>query len=179
MRRSSLRAVTAIFAVALLAAACSGHGSNQATSAPPRASLLPSSPSALPTFDRTSFSDLLRQLRGRVVVVNVWASWCGPCIAEAPTIASVARRFAGKVQFVGVDSQDQLGPAKAFIARYRLPFPSVFDPQASVMNALGFLAQPVTQIYRPDGSTDRQGFWASVLPQREIVAELNRLLTLS
>jgi cytochrome c biogenesis protein CcmG/thiol:disulfide interchange protein DsbE len=117
----------------------------------------------------------MRQLRGRPVVLNVWASWCGPCIVEGPTISAAAKRFGGAAYFVGVDSQDQIAPARAYIARFGWTFPSVFDPQARIMNGLGFLAQPITQIYLADGSKDPHGFWASEVPAREIMAELTRL----
>src|SRR5438094_202055 len=58
---------------------------------------------ALPQLDPARFRQLLAQLRGKPVVVNIWASWCGPCIAEAPDLAAAAREFQGRVQFLGVD----------------------------------------------------------------------------
>ncbi len=127
--------------IALLAAACSttsGH------SPPPQGPLLPSSPTALPEFDPARFSELLAQLRGKPVVINIWASWCGPCLVEAPDLAAASREFQGKVQFVGVDVLDQLGPARAFIRKYGWSFPSVFDPQARIRTNLGFIGQPET-----------------------------------
>jgi thiol-disulfide isomerase/thioredoxin len=170
------RATTAALAtaVAVLGAACT-HGTGPATSAP-SARLLPAKPDALPTFDLTTFQALQAQLHGRPVVVNVWASWCGPCIAEAPTLSAVAKRFGSRVQFLGVDSQDQVGPARTFVQRYGWTFPSVFDPRAEIMRGLGFLAQPVTQVYLPGGAKDPRGFWASQVPGRELVAELDRVL---
>ena len=178
-RSGALRCLTglALAAAVLAGAACTGGGAPSGGSSSAVPASLPRSPAALPTFDLARFRDLLTQLRGRPVVVDVWASWCGPCIEQAPHIADVARRFGDRVQFVGVDSQDQLGPARAFIRRYGWTFPSVFDPRAEIMRGLGFLAQPITQIYLPDGRQDRRGFWASVFDEHELVSELDRVLS--
>jgi len=143
----SLRAVTAaaVVAVALLAAACGGGASAGESSA------LPRTPTALPTFDPGSFQRLLTSLRGTPVVVNVWASWCGPCTKEAPDLADAAKRYAGRVQFVGIDVSDQPVPARAFIERYGWVYPSVFDPSGAIRNDLGFLGQPDTVFYDRSG----------------------------
>ena len=135
--------------MALLAAACSASSSLQGP--PPKGALLPSSPTALPEFDPTRFHELLGQLRGKPVVVNVWASWCGPCVVEAPDLAKAARLFQGRVQFLGVDVLDQLGPARAFIRKYGWSYPSVFDPQAAIRNDLGFIGQPETIVFDRTG----------------------------
>ena len=72
---------------------------------------------------------------------------------EAPDIAAAAREFQGRVQFIGVDVLDQLGPARAFIRKYGWTFPSVFDPTAAIRNDLGVIGQPVTLVI--DGSGKR------------------------
>jgi cytochrome c biogenesis protein CcmG, thiol:disulfide interchange protein DsbE len=145
----SLRPVVAVVAVAvaLLTAACSGGASPGATSS----SALPRTPTALPTFDPTSFQGMLTSLRGTPVVVNVWASWCGPCTKEAPDLADAAKRYAGRVQFVGIDVLDQAVPARAFIEKYGWDYPSVFDPTGAIRNDLGFLGQPDTVFYDRSG----------------------------
>lgn len=74
--------------------------------------------------------------RGDVVVVNVWGSWCAPCIAEAPALQRVweAKRSSG-VQFVGVDTRDGVAQARAHQRRFGVTYPSIFDPDGRVLLA--------------------------------------------
>lgn len=68
-------------------------------------------------------------LRGKVVVINVWGSWCAPCRAEAPDLARVARETESKgVTFLGIDVRDDRASAQAFTRRYGIPYQSLFDP---------------------------------------------------
>ncbi|GHH78140.1 hypothetical protein GCM10018793_27870 [Streptomyces sulfonofaciens] len=73
--------------------------------------------------------------RGKVVVLNVWGSWCPPCRAEAPNFAQVAKDTAAKgVQFVGINTRDtSTEPAKAFEQDYHMPYPSLYDPTGKLM----------------------------------------------
>ena len=82
---------------------------------------------------------------GTVLVVNFWASWCAPCVAEAPTLAQLARdlRPAG-VHFLGVDFRnDDRGNAQAFERRYGIDYPSIYDPASSVVLSFPESARPV------------------------------------
>jgi thiol-disulfide isomerase/thioredoxin len=115
------------------------------------APLLPAGPCDLPTMDHARFQELLGQLRGIPVVVNVWGSLCGPCIAEAPQLARVARRYEGRVQFLGVDTNDLRPLARGFILKHGYPYPSVFDPDKSVLGGLGLRAPPDTLIFDATG----------------------------
>ena len=63
-------------------------------------------------------------LRGRVVVYNVWGSWCVPCRVEAPALADVASEN-DDVRFVGINVRDSLGAAQAFERRQAVPYPSL------------------------------------------------------
>ncbi|MEW1753577.1 TlpA family protein disulfide reductase [Streptomyces angustmyceticus] len=73
--------------------------------------------------------------KGKVVVLNVWGSWCGPCIAEAPNFAKVANETKAKgVQFVGINTRDsEKSQAAAFEEEHKVPYPSLFDPTGRLM----------------------------------------------
>jgi cytochrome c biogenesis protein CcmG/thiol:disulfide interchange protein DsbE len=87
----------------------------------------------------------LSSLRGRVVVLNFWASWCRACTDEAPTIEAAATRWRRRgVVFVGVDSQDFTGDARAFARRFGLTYPSVHDGAGSLMTRYGVTGMPET-----------------------------------
>jgi thiol-disulfide isomerase/thioredoxin len=86
----------------------------------------------------------LASLRGHVVVLNVWASWCAPCKAESPALAEVARNTAAEgVRFVGIDESDQAAPARAFLARIKSDYPSLTDPEGLLRARLRMLPPAV------------------------------------
>lgn len=99
----------------------------------------------------------LSDFRGKVVVVNVWGSWCGPCRAEAPMLAQASRDLARKgVVFLGIDSRDpSKDAAKAFVRRFDVPYPSLYDQQGSTLLAFrGTLTPnsvPSTVVVDPQG----------------------------
>ena len=134
---------------------------------------MPATPDALPQFDLASFRQLLTELRGTPVLVNIWASWCGPCTEEAPHLASFAKETAGKVQFVGVDILDKRPAAQDFIARFGWTYPSVFDPDGSIRDGLGYLGQPVTILF---DRTGKQVFeWSGAVTDDILRTELQSL----
>jgi thiol-disulfide isomerase/thioredoxin len=120
--------------VCALAAACAGGDA--------RASEL------LPPQDRQPAPEIEREtLDGDVlaladvdgpVVVNFWASWCGPCVAEAPELRAIAAEYeADGVSVIGVNVRDNPTNAKRFEADLDIPFPSWSDPASEVAAAFG------------------------------------------
>jgi thiol-disulfide isomerase/thioredoxin len=79
----------------------------------------------------------LEEYAGQVVVVNVWGSWCPPCRAEAPMLADAARDLAEQdVAFLGIDSRDPSETAaRAFVRRFDIPYPSIYDQQGRTLLA--------------------------------------------
>ncbi|MFF3685829.1 TlpA family protein disulfide reductase [Streptomyces sp. NPDC002187] len=96
--------------------------------------------------------------KGKVVVLNVWGSWCGPCRAEAPYFAKVAKETKDKgVQFVGINTRDtEKGPAIAFEKDYGVGYPSLYDPIGKLL-VNGF----------PRGSLNPQSVPTTIVLDRE------------
>ncbi len=78
----------------------------------------------------------LAALRGYPVVVNKWASWCGPCQTEFPAFQQASVRYGRRVAFIGVDAKDGNGSAAAFLRRFPVSYPSYTDPHESIASAI-------------------------------------------
>lgn len=118
--------------------------------------------------DRTAVPDIsgetvdgkqlrLSDYKGKVVVLNVWGSWCSPCRAETPHLIKVAKATGAEgVAFVGINSRDTTKDnAKAFEENFGVPYPSLYDPNGKLM--LKF----------PKGSLNPQGIPNTLIIDRE------------
>src|SRR4051794_37154611 len=99
-----------------------------------------------------AFKARLAELKGHPVVVNKWASWCGPCRAEFPDFQKLSVKYGKRVAFLGVDGNDNHDDAAKFLEQYPVSYPSYEDPSgeiAQVLNAT--VAFPTTVFYDRSG----------------------------
>ncbi len=96
-------------------------------------------------------------VRGSVLVVNYWASWCAPCRAEQPDLSQVARGYTARgVTFIGVNVNDDRASARAYVREFGVPYPSLFDPRAETAPRLGVVGLPTTFVLDRDGTVGYQ-----------------------
>ena len=120
----------------------------------------PASPTAVgslaPDFTLASLEGepiRLADLRGRPVIVNFWASWCGPCIEEFPLLRDAAARHqVDGLAVVGVVYRDRSESAREFMARHGGTWPAAMDPGERVAGAYGVVGPPETYFIARDGT---------------------------
>jgi cytochrome c biogenesis protein CcmG/thiol:disulfide interchange protein DsbE len=84
----------------------------------------------------SAFHVRLDGLRGYPVVVNKWASWCGPCQTEFPAFQRASVKYGRQVAFIGIDGKDSDPSARAFLRRFPVTYPSYVDPQESIARTI-------------------------------------------
>ena len=129
---------------------------------------------SLTLFDGSTFklSDTLAT--GKPVVVNFWASWCGPCADEAPALQAAFRRNADKVTFVGVNVEDTDADAQAFLSKYGVSYPNGSSNAGPISILYGMRGVPETYFIAPDGRLIRKWNTLTAADLDQFLAELQR-----
>ncbi len=133
---------------ALLGAGCGAEsGGDYGGRHPDYAKALAGSPAPLAALHRQAdqllpggsdaFDQRIAALRGYPAVVNVWASWCGPCRFEFPTLQKLSATYGKRVAFLGVNSQDSDDAAKTFLEEAPVPYPSYTDGGQEIADSIG------------------------------------------
>ncbi len=151
-----------VAAAALTGAGCgAGSGGDYGGQHPDYATALAGSPPALAALHKQADQLLpggsealdkrIAALHGYPAVVNVWASWCGPCRFEFPTLQKLSAAYGKRVAFLGVNSQDSDDAAKTFLGEAPVPYPSYTDGDGGIANELGAIGLPATAFYDRHG----------------------------
>jgi thiol-disulfide isomerase/thioredoxin len=149
LRRTAVRTAAALAAMLILAACASTGADEQTRSAgqvgyPDVARNLtrvpPDQRKELPTISGPALgsnqSISTQDFRGKVVVINVWGSWCPPCRKEAPDLQAASVETKDIAQFVGITSKDyDPAPAEAFVRSFKISYPSIYDPTGKALLA--------------------------------------------
>jgi cytochrome c biogenesis protein CcmG, thiol:disulfide interchange protein DsbE len=131
---------------AAVAGGCSSSGPGESAStkdfdklkgAPAALAGLYRQPNAILAGGQRAFDERIAGLRGHTVVVNAWASWCGPCRFEFPTLQRLSAEYGKRAAFLGVDSQDSDDAARTFLSEAPVPYPSYTDPGEDIKESLG------------------------------------------
>ena len=120
-----------------------------------------------------AYEERLAELRGYPVVVNKWASWCGPCRFEFPHFQELAAERGAEIAFLGVNSKDSEDAARTFLEQLPVPYPSYFDPDHEIGDLFKAREFPVTAFYDSSGELVyvRRGAYAS---KEELAADIDR-----
>jgi len=114
----------------------------------------------------------LQALRGYPVVVNLWASWCGPCISELPIFQRQALKFGKQVAFLGVNSGDNPADARRLSTRIPMPYPSIEDPRQAITGEYDAAGLPATAFY--DGRGKRVVHQGPYADEAQLSADIER-----
>jgi cytochrome c biogenesis protein CcmG/thiol:disulfide interchange protein DsbE len=129
---------------------------------------------SLGLFDGSTFvlSDALKS--GKPVVVNFWASWCGPCADEAPLLQDSAGRNADRFTFVGVNVEDLDSDAQAFLRKYAISYANGSGNAGPTSIQYGMRGVPETYFIAPDGSLVRKWNTLTAADLDQFLGELQR-----
>jgi thiol-disulfide isomerase/thioredoxin len=163
LARQLVLAVVAVAAAGLVAGGCgASQTGDYGGQHPDYAKALAGSPAPLAALHEQAnellpggldaYEGRVRALRGYPAVVNVWASWCGPCRFEFPLFQQASAKYGKRVAFLGIDKEDSDDAAETFLEEAPVPYPSYADPGADIADEIGAgRGQPDTAFYDREG----------------------------
>jgi cytochrome c biogenesis protein CcmG/thiol:disulfide interchange protein DsbE len=143
------------------------------TDAPPELAAIRDQANELLDGGTDAFKQRLAALEGTPVVVNKWASWCGPCRLEFPFFQSQADERGSEIAFLGIVSNDSEDAAATFLEELPLPYPSYLDPDQDIAREIESIAFPATAFYDRSGRLvyTQQGQYRD---EGELAADIDR-----
>ena len=119
----------------------------------------------------------LASLRGKVVLVNFWATWCEPCVTEMPSLQRLRDRFAPRLEVLGVNYQEGPARIKAFIeTTRRVNFPVVRDTDGAVAKAWGARIFPASYLVDRAGDVNHVLIGGADWTSAALVSTIDKLL---
>lgn len=177
VRVRAVRRLTSLAAIATVVAALAGCGAAEPKSTATQADFkralagspgplaqLYSHPGELLEGGTAAYKRQIAALRGYPVVVNKWASWCGPCRFEFPFFQKQVTKRGKRIAFLGVDGEDSKDGAHRFLKKLPVPYPSFFDPRSEIAAVFhGDRSFPTTVFYDRSGGVGylKQGGYSS------------------
>jgi peroxiredoxin len=126
-----------------------------------------------PTFEATTDTGetlALGRLRGQVVLLNFWATWCGPCRLEMPEFQKTYEALAGDgLTIVAVNNRETVEDVTGFREEYDLTFPLVMDEQGDIQDIYGVMMYPSTYVIGRDGRIIARHFGALTVAQLQVL----------
>jgi cytochrome c biogenesis protein CcmG, thiol:disulfide interchange protein DsbE len=147
-RLRPLLVLSALLPAILLGGGCGNSGEGESGGSHPNyAKALAGAPAPLAALHKQAnellpgggeaYEERLAELRGYPVVVNVWASWCGPCREEFPILQQLSARYGKEIAFLGLNSEDAEDAAATFLREEPVPYPSYSDPDSEIKESVG------------------------------------------
>ncbi|MBN8539630.1 MAG: TlpA family protein disulfide reductase [Deltaproteobacteria bacterium] len=120
--------------------------------------------------------DMAKKLKGKVVIVDFWASWCEPCKIELPALAKLHKKYKGKLVVIGVNVDDNMNDAKSFLKDHPVGFDLVHDKGQKVSQELGIQKMP-TSFILSEGKVVKVHEAFREGDDKKIDAEIKKILT--
>ena len=117
----------------------------------------------------------LNDLRGKIVVLNFWTTWCGPCVEEMPSLERLQKNMGSKVTVLAVSTDDDNDAYHQFLKKYGIDFLTVNDQKKKSAELYGTTGQPETFIIDPSGVVRRKFIGPEDWTSPEIVEYLQKL----
>jgi peroxiredoxin len=129
------------------------------------------------TFSLNNASQELTDLRGQVVVLNFWASWCPPCVAEMPSLERLHRQFEGRgLMVLGISVDEDLNAYESFLRGQGITFPNYRDPDRRISSLYGTFMYPETYIIDTEGKLVRKVIGPLEWDDPQVVEFLDRVV---
>jgi cytochrome c biogenesis protein CcmG, thiol:disulfide interchange protein DsbE len=142
--------------------------------APPQLAAVYSKGNTVVGGSTKAFQRQVDALRGHAIVINKWASWCGPCRTEFPIFQHAATTFGKRVAFLGVNANDHDAAARRFLQSEALPYPSFSDGNLAISGKLGIVPYFPTTVFldaRGKRQYIHQGYYSSTT---QLAADIRR-----